>query len=109
MTLFDVLLQIEGYNYLPLTIDHNNHGYSIDCRPQSSYKIAICFMCEEETWITVSTYSAILIPWYDCEVNGIIPIDEDTIGVWLKTEEFLMERLFINHIKIVEEEDNEKA
>ena len=93
MTLWSLLMSLEGLDYLPLTIEKLPGDHlSIDCRPESVNKIEIRFMCEEETWICVSTYSPILIPWYDCKVNALDPVDEDTIGVWLDAEHYLLER-----------------
>ena len=109
MILFDILMYIEGYAYLPLTIDHaidhEINRYSIDCRPQSIFNVQIRFMCEEETWITVSTYSPILIPWYDCLVSSIEPVSDNTIGIWLKTERYLMSK-YPDYVKIKEQDDN---
>lgn len=69
------------------------HGFpSIDCRPQSDEQITIAFMCEEETWIHVSIYSPILVPWYGCRVKAIDPEDDYSIRVWLDTESFLMDK-----------------
>lgn len=93
MTLWDILMLLEGEGYLPLEIEkhHGNH-LSIDCRPESVNKIEIRFMCEEETWICLSTYSPILIPWYDCTVTAIDPVDDNTIGIWLDQENYLMQK-----------------
>ena len=54
-----------------------------DIRSGSSYKIRLCFMCEEETWICTYPHHPILIPWYDCDVTSISPYDEDTLDIWL--------------------------
>lgn len=89
MTLKDLLLMVEGDAYLPLTAEVNDKMLSIDCIPSSPFKLLICFMCEEETWIKVSTYSPILVPWYDCEVSSIEPYDHDVIQVWLYSDVFL--------------------
>ena len=89
MTLGELLLMIEGEDYLPLTVEINDKRLSIDCIPSSPFKLMICFMCEEETWIEVSTYSPILVPWYDCEVASIEPYDHDVIQVWLDSDVFL--------------------
>ena len=91
MTLWDLLMLLEGDGYLPLTIEKLSMGrLSINCIPESVNKIEIRFMCEEETWVTVSTFSPILVPWYDCKVDALDPVDENTIGVWLDQEEYLM-------------------
>lgn len=106
MTLGELLLMIEGEEYLPLTAEVNDKRLSIDCIPSSSFKLLICFMCEEETWIEVSTYSPILVPWYDCEVSSIEPYDHDVIQVWLDSDVFLYTyyKKFL-HIKNID--DNE--
>lgn len=107
MTLGELLLMIEGEDYLPLTIEINDKRLSIDCIPSSLFKLMICFMCEEETWIEVSTYSPILVPWYDCEVASIEPYDHDVIQVWLDSDVFLYTyyKKFL-HIKNIDD-DNE--
>lgn len=101
MKLIDLLLLMEGEDYLPLTMTKTEHGLYLYSIPQSSFKVAICFMCEEETWVTCSIYSAILIPWYDCEVLAIHPNDDDTICVWLKDEEYIYNNF--KHCVIVKE------
>ena len=58
-------------------------GHWDDIRPNSSYKIRLCFMCEEETWICTYPLHPFLIPWYDCDVTSISPSDEDTLDIWL--------------------------
>ena len=59
-----------------------------DTRPQCNAKIAICFMCEEESWLTCNIQNEILVPWYDCEVKSIYP-DDDYIRVWLDDYNYL--------------------
>lgn len=78
---------------------------SIDCRPKSIFKITICPMCEEETWLTVSTYHSILVPWYSCEVFGITPMDDETIQVWLKDSDFLINNYKEDIIYVEDESD----
>lgn len=72
--------------------------YGIDSRPNSIFKVTICFMCEEETWITCNVKNEILIPWYDCHVSGIRASNEDTIEIWLKDEKYIKEK-FPEYIK----------
>lgn len=90
MTLIQLLQLIEGYDYLTLPLLADKTGF--DTRPQSCYKVTLCFMCEEETWITVSTYSEILIPWYGCHVKSIQPDSDhaDAICVWLDDADYLL-------------------
>ena len=110
MTLGELLLMIEGEDYLPLTVEINDKRLSIDCRPSSPFKLLICFMCEEETWIEVSTYSPILVPWYDCEVSSIEPYDHDVIQVWLLSDVFLYTyyKKFL-HIKNIDDDSETHA
>ena len=87
MTLFDILQQMEGPDYLPLSVTNflnDSVRKIIDCRPQSCNKIELRFMLEDETWITVSTYSPVLVPWYNCTVSGIDPVDNDTLATAYK-------------------------
>jgi len=53
--------------------------------PGGSEKVQICFMSEEETWITTYPEHPILIPFYDCPVVAIGPsyTKADTIQIWL--------------------------
>ena len=90
MTLIQLLQLIEGRSYISIPLIADKTGF--DTRPQSCYKVTLCFMCEEETWVTVSTYSEILVPWYDCEVKSIQPDadHDDAICVWLNDTEYLL-------------------
>ena len=63
----------------------------IYCVPNSVFKITLSPMCEEETWVTLSVYSPLLVPWYRCEVTSITPVDDETIQVWLRDRDFLLE------------------
>lgn len=63
----------------------------IYCIPNSIFKITLSPMCEEETWVTLSVYSPLLVPWYRCEISSITPVDDKTIQVWLRDREFLLE------------------
>lgn len=89
MKLLDVLKLIER-DYFPPTIDDKGE---IDSRPQSVFQVTICFMCEEETWMTCNIQNLILVPWYDCEVLSIHPDSDnkESICIWLKDEEYLKE------------------
>lgn len=62
-----------------------------DFRPQSVFKINLCFMSEEETWIETYWEHVILIPWYDCKVIGFNADEKYTLNVWLDYEGFLAE------------------
>lgn len=88
MKLIDVLKLIEKEYFLPVVDECGE----IDSRPQSVFQVTLCFMCEEETWLTCNIQNAILIPWYDCEVVSINPDDQNknSICVWLKDEEYLI-------------------
>ena len=92
MKLIDLLKLIEGNDYISIPLVADKYGF--DTRPQSVYKVTLCFMSEEETWTTISTYSAILIPWYDCEVKSIQPdpYKDDSLCVWLNDTEYLISR-----------------
>lgn len=91
MTLLDILKLIGSPEYFPPTMELNGRKpFDIDTRPQSVFQVTICFMCEEETWLTCNIQNEILIPWYDCEVVGISPSDERySICVWLNDKEYL--------------------
>lgn len=93
MKLYDVLkLYDGGRNTFPLKYDK----YGIDSRPQTVFKVTLCFMAEEESWLTCNMTSEVLIPWYDCEVTSINPNTDDETGtslcVWMKDLEYIKER-----------------
>ena len=92
MTLMQLLQLIEGDNYISFPLVADKSGF--DTRPQSVFKVTLCFMCEEETWVTVSTYSEILVPWYCCKVKRIHPDPyiDDSICIWLDDTEYLLSR-----------------
>ena len=91
MILLELLHLMDSMGGFEPTID-GSHGFlSIDCIPESDEYIIIAFMCEEETWIHVSIYSPILVPWYGCRVKAIDPEDNYSIRIWLDTEKFLMD------------------
>ena len=92
MKLIDILKLIQDDFYPPIMEEDKNGRFSIDTRPESLFNITICFMCEEETWITCNIQNEILIPWYKCEVSSIQPSDEqNSICIWLKDEEYIRE------------------
>lgn len=102
MTLLNVLKLIDN-NLFPLTLDEKYN--TIDSRPESSYEVMICFMCEEESWITCNIQNEILIPWYDCEVSSIEPYQENILQVWLKHVDYV-KRNWPQHLYV--EDKNEK-
>lgn len=93
MVLFDILKMISR-DRLPLSLETDQRGQiSVDSRPDSIYKVTLCFMCEEETWVTTYPENEILIPWYECEVAAISPSDEpNTLEIWLKSAKYLKEK-----------------
>lgn len=103
MTLKELLKMIEcGEDDFIPTITVNDHNRKdLDCRPNSVFKVTICPMCEEETWVTFSTSSSLLVPWYECEVHSITPENDETIQVWLKDADFLLRNYGedINYVK----------
>ena len=109
MTLLDVLKLIE-HEFFPPTIYVRDNGRftEMDTRPQSVFNVTLCFMCEEETWLTCNIQNAVLIPWYDCEVTHINSSNdiENCICVWLKDEEYLA-RHFGHCISVKHKGDND--
>lgn len=103
MTLKQLLKMIEcgDDDFIPIIRVHDNGRKELDCRPNSVFKVTICPMCEEETWVTFSTSSSLLVPWYECEVQSISPEDDETIQVWLKDDDFLLKNYpeDINYVK----------
>ena len=89
MTLLDILKLIDGSGeYFPL--EEDEYG-QFDTRPDSVFQVTICFMCEEETWLTCNIQNEILVPWWDCEVSSIHPDSDNknSICVWLKDRDYI--------------------
>ena len=97
MILLDVLKLIHEDAFPPIV-----DKCGIDTRPSSVMEVTLCFMCEEETWITCNIQNEILIPWYECEVISIQPDDihKNAICVWLKDTEYLQKN-YPQHLKEV--------
>ena len=98
MTLKDVLkmLNCNDFNELIPRIE----GKSLYCIPNSSIRITICFMCEEETWENVSIYSPLLVPWYDCPVTAIDPENDRSICVWMKEEDYIINQSWGQYVNV---------
>lgn len=84
ITLRDLLIAMEPEEPLP-----DEWSCWDDFRPQSVFKIMLCFMSEEETWIETYRNHVIMIPWYDCKVLGFNAEQNYTMNVWLAHEKFL--------------------
>ena len=85
ITLRELLVAMEPSELLPDEWENVDNFL-----PQSVYKIRLCFMSEEETWIETYRNHVILVPWYDCKVYGFNASgDEFTMDVWLKYEEYI--------------------
>lgn len=103
MILKELLRLIEGDDeFIPEVT-----GREIYCVPNSIFKITLSPMCEEETWVTLSVYSPLLVPWYRCEVCSITPANDETIQVWLRDREFLLENYMddIRDLRVTEVEE----
>ena len=110
MTLLDVLKLISKDFFPPvMEVDKRNIDI-IDTRPQSTFNVTICFMCEEETWLTCNIQNEILIPWYDCEVSSIQPdtTNENALCVWLKDKEYIKNK-FSHCVEIIETDKPEEG
>ena len=83
MELIEVLEKIDK-ECRPLDTDND-----IECLPNGIWKLEICFMSEEETWVYTDPYNVILVPWYHCEVVGLAPDEDFTLQIWLDYEKFL--------------------
>ena len=107
MKLIDVMKLMDPDDYGP--IFHPEKKYEkIDDRPLSIFKIELRFMCEEETWITVSLHSAILVPWFGCEVSSIEPVSNDTLACWMSQDDFLINN-FIDNLKMLPQDNMYRA
>lgn len=109
MTLLELLKFIDR-DYFPPTVEKDKRGYeSIDSRSNSVYRVCICFMCEEETWVTTNIENEILVPWYDCEVKAISPSSEkNTLEIWLEDIKYLKEK-FLHNLYFEEKQEENKA
>lgn len=92
MKLYDVLITMD--DELPLQVTKNSHGFlELYCIPHSLYRVNICFMCEDATWVNTYPTSPILIPWYECEVGKISPNDEPyTLNIWVDSEQYVLDK-----------------
>ena len=88
MTLYELLVMIDS-TFFPLRQISKDE---IDCCPNTVFKLELCFMCEDESHVTVYIDSAILIPWYDCKVVSFCPEGENTLQVWLDVIGYVRER-----------------
>ena len=80
--------------------------FGIDSRPNSVFTVTLCFMAEEDTWVTLPITSEILIPWYDCEVSSIYGADKEIdcdIRIWLKDVDYVKKH-WKKHVKWLDEE-----
>lgn len=89
MTLIDVLKLISNEYFPPVMETRHGKISCIDSRPQSVFRVNICFMAEEETWINCNIQNEILIPWYDCEVSSAYPDEDCTMNIWLEDKDYL--------------------
>lgn len=80
----EILVLIEGETEMP-----DNHKDFTGILPNSVFRMNICFMAEEETWINTYAAHPILMPWYDCPVAYIQPDEKNTLNIWLKYKDFL--------------------
>ena len=58
-----------------------------DIRPDSVFKITLCFMIEEETWVTVPITHPILRPYYYAEISAFSP-DGDSLQCWIVEDDW---------------------
>lgn len=83
MKLLDVLKMIDKDN-VPFSKIVNE-----DIMPNSVFKVNICYMCEEETWIKTYASHPILVPLYDAIVTAFSPGDENTLDIWIHRDHWL--------------------
>ena len=105
MKLIDILNMISK-DLFPPTLQIDKYSKCIDTWPESIYKVTICFMCEEETWITCNIQNEILVPWYECEVRAIEPGTDHTLEIRLKDVDYLQEH-WPQHLFVEGEEDKD--
>jgi len=88
ITLRQLLVAMEPENPLP-----DEWEVWEDIRPHSVFKLRLCFMSEEETWIDCYRDHVILIPWYDCKVLGFNADEKFTLNIWLDYENFVKDKI----------------
>lgn len=85
ITLRELLMAMEPSELLP-----DEWEVWDNFKNRSVFRIRLCFMAEEETWIEAYRDHIILIPWYDCKVYGFNASDEKfVLDVWMKYEEYI--------------------
>ncbi len=89
MTLREVLKAVVAYE-LPDEMDWSGDPNFV---PQETATVNIRTMAEDETALETYPGNPILIPWYDAEVYGISPADENTIDIWIKYREYIREKI----------------
>ena len=57
--------------------------------PTTNIKIRLYISCEDYMTVDVYPEHPMLIPFYDCEVECIEPVDKDIIGVWLLIRDYM--------------------
>ena len=67
-----------------------------DIRPCSVYTITLCYMSDEETWITIPADHPIIDYLGDLEIYAFNP-DKDTLQCWVKIEDWYKEETLDNH------------
>lgn len=70
--------------------DERDDWYNI--KPDGSYKVRLCFMSEDETWVETYPEHPILIPWYDSTVESFGP-EGDVLEVFIDYDEYLKKKV----------------
>ena len=95
MRLIDVLVLIDKHEVPPYTYVRKSPFTQVtdsDIRSDTSEKVMLCFMAEDETWVELSVNHPMLIPFYDCECYAIEGYDKG-IKAWLKYEQYIEDML----------------
>ena len=83
MKLIEILKMIERhYNY-----EDDMPVKDYDIRPDSVFTITLCFMSEEETWVTVPITHPILRQYYYADVSSASP-DGYSLQCWIAKKDW---------------------
>ncbi len=84
MTVYDVLFAMDRNEVWSKEGAKNHFG---DCRSDTTLKVTLCFMSEEETWVTMELSSPLLVPFYDTEIESLDPRDNEML-IWIADEDW---------------------
>lgn len=64
-----------------------NQNKTKDCRPETVFTITLCYMAEEETWVTLPINHPLLTYVFDIEIVSFSP-NENTLQCWVSEKDW---------------------